>query len=62
MTNSDLAATYAALILADEGIEISVRIQDSQQPTLDMSTGRVFEHEKGVWTLIRRKVEKARGG
>ena len=27
---SDLAASYAALILADEGIEITVRTQDSQ--------------------------------
>ena len=26
---SDLAASYAALILADEGIEITVRTQDS---------------------------------
>jgi hypothetical protein len=28
--NSDLAATYAALILADEGLEITVRISQHQ--------------------------------
>ena len=34
MFNSDLAATYASLILADEGLEITVRIRTN------MSIGR----------------------
>jgi hypothetical protein len=37
MSNAELAVSYAALILADDGVDVTVRFSSSQKPAMGLS-------------------------